>query len=79
MQVTVPPGETALREMFRREESEGHCWLRPLLLSTNEALAEPKASVTMAVIFAHAKLMIILCLQRSIDRIAALATEALPS
>jgi len=31
MQVAVPPGEAALREMLTRDESEGHCLgLRPL-------------------------------------------------
>jgi hypothetical protein len=43
MQVVVPPVGTALREMFRREESEGHCFrLRPLSLQEEEAFAEPK-------------------------------------
>jgi hypothetical protein len=43
MQVFVSPGETALREMVTREESEGHYfWVAASLLHQEGAFAEPK-------------------------------------
>jgi hypothetical protein len=41
MEVAIPRG-TALREMLRSSESEGHCWVAASLLHQEEALAEPK-------------------------------------
>jgi hypothetical protein len=42
MEAAIPQG-MALREMLRRNESEGHSYrLRPLLLPQEEALPEPK-------------------------------------
>jgi hypothetical protein len=44
MQVAVPPGEAALREMVTREESEGHFFgFAASLVQREGALAEPKA------------------------------------
>jgi hypothetical protein len=43
MEVAIPQG-TALREMFKRSDSEGHCFeVAASLLHEKEALAEPKA------------------------------------
>ncbi len=43
MQVTVPPGEMALREMLMRFESEGHCFgFAASLVHIKVALAAPK-------------------------------------
>jgi hypothetical protein len=45
MQETVPPAGTAIWEMFNAlEESEGHTFVRPLLLQTEEALCAPNRS-----------------------------------
>lgn len=42
MQVSVSPGEAALREMVTRVESEGHCyWFAASLLQKKKAFAEP--------------------------------------
>jgi hypothetical protein len=42
MHETVPPAGTAIWEMFNAlEESEGHTFVRPLLLQTEEALLAP--------------------------------------
>jgi hypothetical protein len=46
MEVAIPRG-TALREMFKRSDSEGHCFeVAASLLHEKEALAEPKAPDT---------------------------------
>jgi hypothetical protein len=43
MQVAVPPGGSALREMTRSEKSEGHgAGVCGLFVDSNEALPEPK-------------------------------------
>jgi hypothetical protein len=43
MQETVPPAGTAIWEMFKALESEGHgAFVRPLLLPIDEALLAPK-------------------------------------
>jgi len=43
MEVAIPQG-TALREMFKRSDSEGHCFeVAASLLHQKGALAEPKA------------------------------------
>lgn len=45
MQVAAPPAGTAHfgKKMFRGEESEGHCLGCGLLVTGEEAFAEPKA------------------------------------
>jgi len=43
MEVFIPPGGTALREMLTRDESEGHCfWFAASFVPQEEALPEPK-------------------------------------
>ena len=42
-QVVVPPVGTALREMFRREESEGHCFGCGLLVTWERSICGAKA------------------------------------
>jgi len=43
MQETVPPAGTAIWKWLNAmEESEGHAFLRPLLLPREEALLKPK-------------------------------------
>jgi len=42
MQVTVPPAGTALREMFGREASEGHCLVAASWLHAGEHLPSQK-------------------------------------
>jgi hypothetical protein len=42
MQVSVSPGEAALREMVTRDESEGHCFrFAASLLHKKKAFAKP--------------------------------------
>jgi hypothetical protein len=49
MEVAIPRG-TALREMFKRSDSEGHCFeVAASLLHSKEALAEPKAEKARAI------------------------------
>ena len=44
MQVAVPPGEAALREMLTRDESEGHCFgFAASLVHREDALPAPKS------------------------------------
>ncbi len=45
MQETVPPAGTAIWEMLNAmEESEGHAFVRPLLLQREEALLTPNGT-----------------------------------